>query len=150
MKTRALHAGRCLSVAVALMGVALTVLVVGKPAAANESSDAGVVPVAGHKDLVRRSVHFWSDGTRVAGDLTYPRSFSEDKKYPCIVMCHGWGGIKGHLNREIGPRFAKAGYIVFTFDYRGWGESNSRLIVDADEAKPDADGNITVTAKRVS
>ncbi len=117
------------------------------PARGEEKPDSQVSAVRGFDDLVRRSVHFWSDGTRLAGDLTYPADFSADQKYPCIVMCHGWGGVKSHLNAQIGPRFAKAGYVVFTFDYRGWGASNSRLVVDGDLPKPDADGKVSVTAR---
>jgi dienelactone hydrolase len=116
-------------------------------AAAEDKPDQKVSPVRGFDGLVRRSVHLWSDGTRLAGDLTYPSDFSADKEYPCIVMCHGWGGMKQHLNAQIGPQFAEAGYVVFTFDYRGWGESNSRLVVDGDLPKPDADGNVSVKAR---
>jgi len=106
--------------------------------------------VRGFPDLARRSVTLWSDGTRLAGDITYPKEFATGGQHPCIVMCHGWGGTKQHLNRQIGPRFAAAGYVVFTFDYRGWGESDSRLVVTGDMPKPDKDGNVTVTARAVT
>ncbi|MFP6597685.1 MAG: alpha/beta fold hydrolase [Candidatus Hydrogenedentota bacterium] len=102
--------------------------------------------VRGFPDLKRRSVTFWSDGTRLAGDLTYPANIKEGEKLPTLVMCHGWGGVKRHLNGMIGPQFAKEGYVVFTFDYRGWGESDSRLVVTGEMPKPDADGMVTVKA----
>ena len=116
-------------------------------ASAEEKPDQVAKSVRGHEGLLRRSVNFWSDGTRLSGDLTYPADFAADKKYPCIVMCHGWGGTKQHLNMQIGPQFAAAGFIVFTFDYRGWGESDSRLVVDGAIPKPDADGLVTVKAR---
>jgi dienelactone hydrolase len=106
-------------------------------------------PVAGFPDLVRRSVTFWSDGTMLAGDLTYPKDVPAGETLPAIVLCHGWGGIKAHLNFQIAPRFAREGYVVFTFDYRGWGESNSRLVMMDKMPAPDADGNVTVTARAV-
>ena len=99
--------------------------------------------------LERRAVEFWSDGTRLAGDLTYPKDLKEGEKLPALVMCHGWGGEKRHLNFQIAPSFAKEGYVVLTFDYRGWGASASRLVVTDEMPKPDANGMVTVTAKAI-
>jgi len=130
-----------LAVMLILLSVAITSL---QPVTA---ADAETRAVRGHDGLVRRSVEFWSDGTRLAGDITWPKEFSAEKTYPCIVLCHGWGGVKAHLNPQIGPRFADAGYIVFTFDYRGWGKSDSRLIVEGEIPKPDENGLVTVKAK---
>ena len=50
-----------------------------------------------------------------------------EQKLPTIVMSHGWGGTAEHL-RPDGVAFARAGFLVVTFDYRGWGKSDSRLI----------------------
>ena len=47
---------------------------------------------------------------------------------PTILMAHGWGGTAAQL-RTVGLDFARAGYFVVTFDYRGWGESDSRLVL---------------------
>ena len=105
--------------------------------------------VPGFPELKRRAVTFWSDGTRLAGDLTYPANIKAGEKLPTLVMCHGWGGEKRHLNGQIAPRFAREGYVVFTFDYRGWGESDSRLVVTGEMPKPDADGMVTVKALAV-
>ncbi len=107
------------------------------------------VDVRGFPDLQRRSVELWSDGTRLAGDLTYPKTASDSNKLPAIVLCHGWGGIKAHLNAQIAPQFAAAGFVVMTFDYRGWGESDSRLVVMDEMPKPDKDGYVTVKALAV-
>lgn len=100
--------------------------------------------------VLRRAVTLWSDGTRLAGDLHYPKDQAEGEKLPAIVLCHGWGGVKSHLNRQIAPRFAAAGFVVLSFDYRGWGESNSRLIINGAMPKPDENGNVTVTAQAVT
>lgn len=43
-------------------------------------------------------------------------------------MSHGWGGVAESL-RSDAVLFAKSGYMVITFDYRGWGKSDSRLIL---------------------
>jgi hypothetical protein len=72
-----------------------------------------------------------------------------NQKVPAIVLCHGWGGMKSHLNQRIAPQFASAGYAVLAFDYRGWGESDGRLVVRGEMPKADADGNVTVKAQLV-
>jgi alpha-beta hydrolase superfamily lysophospholipase len=38
-------------------------------------------------------------------------------------MVHGWGGIQNALTVPFYEEFTRAGYVVMTFDYRGWGES---------------------------
>ena len=128
----------------------LALLMGGLPMYATAAEvSSGEKAVTGYPDLVRRSVEFWSDGTRLAGDITYPKGMKDGETLPGIVLCHGWGGKKSHLNMQIGPMFAQAGYVVFTFDYRGWGESDSRLIMLDAMPKPGADGKMTVTVQAV-
>lgn len=108
--------------------------------------------VKGFPDLGHRQVTIWSDGIRLAGDVFFPKDRKESEKLPTIVLCHGWGGLKEHLNNvEAGyaPHFAAEGYITLTFDYRGWGESDSRLVVTGDMPKPDENGEVTVRATAV-
>ncbi len=124
--------------------MALAAAMVSMPGFAGEPKE-----VRGFPDLERRSVELWSDGTRLAGDLTYPKTATADNKLPAIVLCHGWGGTKAHLNAQIAPQFAAAGFVVMTFDYRGWGESDSRLVVTDEMPKPDKDGYVTVKALAV-
>ena len=71
----------------------------------------------------------WSDGTRLSGDLWRPGGSEANDKLPAIILCHGWGGIRSHLNAAYAAHFARAGYVVLTFDYRGWGDSDSRLVI---------------------
>ena len=66
-----------------------------------------------------QAVDLWSEGTRLAGDIWTPPVTDESQKYPAIVMSHGWGGTKGHLNQAYARDFARAGFIVLTIDYRG-------------------------------
>jgi len=98
--------------------------------------------------IATRSVEIWSDGTRLAGDLFWPDSWSEGEKLPAIVMCGGWGSLKEHANRTA-PYYAARGYFVLTFDYRGWGHSDSRLVVRGEMPKSDANGEVTVTAQAI-
>ena len=52
----------------------------------------------------------------------------DGKKLPAIVLCHGWGGTARDLRPE-GIAFARAGYLAVAIDYRGWGESDARLVL---------------------
>ncbi len=71
-----------------------------------------------------------SEGTRLAAELFSLKSL-DGKKLPTIIMCHGWGGTAAGL-RPDALVFARAGYLVVTFDYRGWGASDARVVL----AKP--------------
>ena len=100
--------------------------------------------------VLQRDITLWSDGTRLSGVLLYPKDRKEGEKLPAIVMCNGWGGTKAFLMRSgIAPRFAAAGYVVINYDYRGWGDSDSRLVVRGEMPEPDKDGDVTVKAQAI-
>lgn len=75
-----------------------------------------------------------SEGTRLAAEIFSP-SDGDGEKLPCILMAHGWGGTARGLRRDA-VVFAKSGYLAVTFDYRGWGNSDPRVIL----ANPAPDG----------
>jgi dienelactone hydrolase len=97
---------------------------------------------------MRREITIWSEGTRMAGDLFVPEDEGDGKR-PAILLCHGWGGPKEHLNNTYAPRFCEAGFVCVTFDYRGWFESDSRLVTMEKQPPPDDEGYVTVRAKPV-
>lgn len=82
-------------------------------------------------------ITIWSDGVRMAGDLWKPADLAANEKRPAVLLVHGWGGLKSHLNQAYAPQFADLGYVVLTFDYRGWGESDGKLLRTG--AKPQGD-----------
>lgn len=96
-----------------------------------------------------KPVVIWSDGTQMAGDLYLPNDLKPDEKRAAILFCAGTGGVKKGNGGLYGRRFASEGFIVLAFDYRGWGESNSKLMVTGPMSKPDDKGEITVKAKPV-
>ncbi|HIJ54060.1 MAG TPA: prolyl oligopeptidase family serine peptidase [Planctomycetes bacterium] len=53
------------------------------------------------------------------------------------------------MRSGIAPRFAAAGYVVIDYDYRNWGDSDSRLVVRGEMPKPDKDGYVTVKAQSI-
>ena len=53
-----------------------------------------------------------SEGARLAGDLFVPQAEPAEAKLPAILFCHGWGGVKSHLNSAYAPFFASHGWDV--------------------------------------
>ena len=110
---------------------------------------AVLVRLAGADGVERRAIHIWSDGTRMAGDLWLPADFGDGGDRPAILLTHGWGGTRDHLNRSYAPKFANAGFVVLTFDYRGWADSDSRLVIIGEQPQPDANGEVTLRARAI-
>ncbi len=74
-----------------------------------------------------RRVNISSEGVRMHGEILSLKSLA-GKKLPTIIQAHGWGGTAAGFRRDS-IDLANAGYLVLSFDYRGWGESDSRLIL---------------------
>ena len=62
---------------------------------------------------------FASQGVRCAGNLLLP---DQGACPPVIVMAHGFAGVRAMLVPHA-LRFVEAGYAVFLFDYRNFGDS---------------------------
>jgi YVTN family beta-propeller protein len=96
-------------------------------------------------DVAFRTADITSEGTRMAAEVFAPKKPKTDK-LPTIVMSHGWGGTVESL-RPDAIKFAQAGYLVVVFDYRGWGNSDSRLVA---VGKPERkDGKLIAEVKEV-
>lgn len=101
-------------------------------------------------DVTRKSVTIWSDGTRMAGDVYMPKDIKPDDKLPAIVFVHGTGGVKKmDWSVRLAVACAQNGYVFLNFDYRGWGESESRLMMLEDMPKPNKDGEVIVKARAI-
>lgn len=92
--------------------------------AASAQEPTPEVPVP--EDVAFRAADILSEGTRMAAEVFAPKA-REPERLPTIVMSHGWGGTAAAL-RPDAIAFARAGYLVVAFDYRGWGHSDSRLV----------------------
>jgi dienelactone hydrolase len=97
----------------------------------------------------KKDVVVWSEGSRISGNLFLPDDMNADEKRPAILLCHGWGGPKEHLNNTYAPFFSEAGFITMTFDYRGWFTSEARLVSEDPQGEPDEDGYLDVKVKAV-
>ena len=114
-----------------------------------------VAAVAGAEESPRpekveqRAVTIFSDGVRMAGDLYWPTGLKAGDKRPAVVCCNGTGGTKRGAAARFAVQLAGEGFIVLAFDYRGWGESDSKLVTLEKQPKPDAQGEMRVKVRAV-
>jgi dipeptidyl aminopeptidase/acylaminoacyl peptidase len=70
-----------------------------------------------------RVVHFYSEGSKLEGDYFLPPGRRAGERRPGIVLCHGYSGIRNLVLPDYAQFFVEAGYVVLSFDYRGFGGS---------------------------
>ena len=87
-------------------------------------------------DVEHRRAQIVSDGVRLNAHLFHPNS--PNGPLPVIIMSHGWGGTAAGLESQA-TAFAEAGYYTIAFDYRGWGESEARVIQPGTDKQPAAE-----------
>jgi len=73
---------------------------------------------------VARAVAFHSEGVRLVGDIYVPADLRPGERRAGVVLCHGYTGVKNLYLPDNARVLAGAGYVVLTFDYKGWGESD--------------------------
>src|SRR5271165_293254 len=69
-------------------------------------------------------VDFYSEGVRLSGDLFLPSGLGDDEQRAGIVLSHGYTGVRNLYLPDIANLLTDAGYVVLTFDYKGWGDSD--------------------------
>jgi hypothetical protein len=72
---------------------------------------------------MKKPINFYSEGIKLVGDLYYPDGPAAGEKRAGIVLCHGYTGVKDLYLPDNARVLNQAGYVVLTFDYKGWGES---------------------------
>lgn len=98
-------------------------------------------------DLAYRTADIISEGSRLSAEI-FSLASDNGKKLPTIIMSHGWGG-QASLLRPDAVAFARAGYLVVTFDYRGWGSSDGRIIATKPLSANDGKSPITVEVREL-
>jgi dienelactone hydrolase len=71
----------------------------------------------------RDDVWFDSWGERCAAWLYRPDT---EGPHPCVVMAHGWSGVREQRLDAYAERFAQLGLAVLVFDYRHFGASEGK------------------------
>lgn len=90
---------------------------------------------------MRRKVTFRTeDGTLLRGDV---HSLGPDAR-PGVVMCHGFGGVKAHID-HYAALFAEAGLAVLLYDHRGFGASEGTPRQEVDPYRQLADWRDAIT-----
>lgn len=86
--------------------------------------------------IERRDIGFESGGERIAGWF-YPGAGPEPR--PCVVIGHGFAGVKEARLDAFAERFASAGLACLVFDYRHFGGSGGepRQLVDVRRQRQD-------------
>jgi dipeptidyl aminopeptidase/acylaminoacyl peptidase len=71
----------------------------------------------------RKPVSFFSEGCKLTGDLYLPDRPGRGARRAGIVLCHGYTGVKDLYLPDNARVLAESGYVVLTFNYKGWGGS---------------------------
>jgi uncharacterized protein len=82
-----------------------------------------------------RTANIISEGVRLHAELFSLKSLA-GKPLPTIIQAHGWGGVAANFRLDA-LALANAGYLVIDFDYRGWGQSDGRVVLKAPPEKKD-------------
>lgn len=72
---------------------------------------------------MRTPISFYSEGFKLSGDLYTPDDLSPGERRAGVVLCHGYTGVKDLYLPDNARVLNEAGYVVLTFDYKGWGTS---------------------------
>ena len=132
--------------------IALACLPADNPARGDELNKADEAPAAEKKpafkvpeDVTFRTADIISEGTRMAAEVFAPKNAAggeaaDDRHEPRL------GRHRAAL-RPDAIVFAQAGYLVVAFDYRGWGNSDSRLVAVGKPEKKD--GKLVAEVKEV-
>jgi dipeptidyl aminopeptidase/acylaminoacyl peptidase len=74
--------------------------------------------------MASQTVSFYSEGVRLSGDLFLPEGIAAGERRAGIVLCHGYTGVRNLYLPDTAQALTEAGYVVLTFDYKGWGDSD--------------------------
>lgn len=74
--------------------------------------------------MTSSKVNLYSEGVRLSGDLFLPDDLKAGEKRAGIVLCHGYTGVRNLYLPDTARALNEAGYVVLTFDYKGWGDSD--------------------------
>ncbi len=72
---------------------------------------------------MRKPISFYSEGFKLDGDLFLPDGLKPGERRSGIVLCHGYTGVKDLYLPDNARVLNETGYVVLTFDYKGWGKS---------------------------
>ena len=73
--------------------------------------------------IEKNTINFMSEDTMCAGWFF---KTEKEEKAPCVILAHGFCGVKEMRLDAYAERFAEAGYHALVFDYRHFGGSDGK------------------------
>ena len=73
--------------------------------------------------MTSQTIAFYSEGVRLAGTLFLPDGLAPGERRAGIVLCHGYTGVRALYLPDTARELTADGYVVLSFDYKGWGDS---------------------------
>ena len=92
-----------------------------------------------------KAADFISENVRLTAQWFYAAG-NEGRTLPTVIVAPGWGATAAN-HRQDAVDLARAGYLVMLFDYRGWGDSDGRVML-ADQ-RPAAGGAFTAPVREL-
>ena len=108
-----------------------------------------LLSLADEIQVKKETISFWSDGSRLQGDVFKPINLNPEDKLPGILLITGWGGNRANLNKSFAPQFAASGFVVMTFDFRGWGDSEGFFLSNKSIPLSAEDEEILIAGKQI-
>jgi len=68
-------------------------------------------------------VAFYSDGLKMTGAFHFPDEFDTSAQHPLVIPCSGFTGLRNIHPARFARYLTDHGYACFSFDYRGFGDS---------------------------
>jgi uncharacterized protein len=92
-----------------------------------------------------KTADFISDNVRLTAQWFWADE-NEGRKLPTVIIAPGWGATAASLRQDAFD-LARAGYLVMLFDYRGWGDSDGRVMLTSE--RPAAGGAFTAPVREL-
>lgn len=74
-------------------------------------------------ETLMKKIEFYSENTKIVGNLYYPDGYDSQKQYPAIIVSGSWTTVKEQMAGLYAKKLAEKGYITLAFDFRNFGES---------------------------
>ncbi len=68
-------------------------------------------------------IHFFSEGTKVVGNIHFPKNYNKGNKLPAIVIIGPKGAVKEQTQGIYAEKLSERGFITLVLDHRTYGES---------------------------
>ncbi len=72
---------------------------------------------------MKRAIEFYSEGFKLRGDIYVPDGLASGDTRSAVLLGHGYTGVKDLYLPDNAKVLNEAGYVVMTFDSKGWGDS---------------------------